>query len=159
MWFYNDSIDNTWQIRNTITHCPRRVPDIWAVEMGTNLSTIEISTLESGGYKLAKRTAMAAGNNRYRPGVSEAASKRIDSAISMEARIRGNEVLKEGKHEKFLVSTSLSKVRNEVYEAHIAMAPMCSCRDFAERAAQGRPYLACKHIYYIFLRYFGLDIP
>ena len=101
---------------------------------------------------------MAAGNNRYRPGVSEAASKRIDSAISMEARIRGNEVLKEGKHEKFLVSTTSSKVCNEVYEVHIAMAPMCSCRDFAERAAQGRPYLACKHIYYIFLRYFGLDI-
>ena len=101
---------------------------------------------------------MAIAHTRYRPGVSEAAAKRIDSAISMGASIRGFEVLKQGKHEKFLVSTSSSQVCDKVYEVHIAMAPMCTCRDFAERAAEGRPYLACKHIYYKFLRYFGLDV-
>ena len=101
---------------------------------------------------------MAFAHTRYRPGVLEAATKRIDSAISMEASIRGFKVLKQGKHEKFLVSTSSSQVCDEVYEVHIAMAPMCTCRDFAKRATEGRPYLACKHIYYIFLRYFGLDV-
>ena len=158
MWFCNDNIDHTWQICNTITHSPLRVPVIWPVDKGTNLTNTEIMTLERGGYKLAKKIAMTTGNTRYRPGVSEAAAKRIDSAISMQATIQGYEVMKEGKHEKFMVSTSASQVRNEVYEVHIAMAPMCTCKDFAERAAQGRPYLACKHIYFIFLRYFGLDV-
>ena len=54
--------------------------------------------------------------------------------------------MKQGKHEKILVSTSASEVHAEVYEVHIAMAPMCTCKDFAERAAQGRQYLACKQI-------------
>ena len=158
MWFCNDSIDHTWQICNTITHSPARVPDIWPVEMGTNLTSTEIKTLESGGYKLAKRNAMGSANMRYRPGVSDAAARRIESAISMKATIRGCEVMKEGKHEKILVSTSTSEVRDEVYKVHIAMAPMCTCKDFAERAAQGRPYLACKHIYFVFIQYFGLDV-
>ena len=97
-------------------------------------------------------------NMQYWPGVLEAAARRIESAISMKATIWGCEVMKQGKHEKFLISTSSSEVRDEVYKAHIAMAPMCTCKDFAKRAAQGRPYLACKHIYFVFIRYFGLDV-
>ena len=80
MWFCNDNIDHTWQIYNTITHSPARVPDIWRVEMGTNLTSIEIKTLESGGYKLAKRIAMGSANMRYRLGVSDAVTRRIESA-------------------------------------------------------------------------------
>ena len=95
--------------------------------------------------------AMAIGNTQYRLEVSEAAAKRIESAISMEATIQGYEVMKEGKHENFMVSTLASQVRDKVYEVHIAMAPMCTCKGFAKRAAQGRPYLACKHIYFIFV--------
>ena len=152
MWFCNDNIDHTWQICNTITHSPLRVPEIWHVEMGTNLTNAKIQTLENGGFKLAKKKDMETGNMRYRPGVSQATAKRVESAISMEATIQGCEVMKEGKHEKILVSTSTSEVRDEVYKVHIAMAPMCTCKDFVERAAQGRPYLACKHIYVIFIR-------
>ena len=95
MWFCNDSIDHTWQICNTITHCPIRVPVTWHVEKGTNLTKTKIQTLEGGGYKLAKKIAMATGNTRYRPRVLEAAAKRIDSAISMEATSQGYKVLKE----------------------------------------------------------------
>ena len=68
----------------------------------------------------------------------------------MEARIDGHEVVRQGKHEKFIVSTSSSQVRDEAYEVHIAMSPMCTCKDFGGRV--GRPYLAWKHIYFIFLR-------
>ena len=137
MWFYNDNIDHTWQICNTITHCPIRVPVIWPVEKGTNLTKTKIQTLEGGGYKLAKKIAMETGNTRYWPGVSaEAAAKRIESAILMEATIQGYEVMKEGKHEKFMVSTSASQVCDKVYEVHIAMALMCTCKDFAERAVK-----------------------
>ena len=88
---------------------------------------------------------------RYRAGVLEAAAKRIDSAISMEARINGHEVVRQGQHEKFLVSASSSQVHDEAYEVHIATSPMCTSKDFVGRVAQGRPYLACKHIYCIFL--------
>ena len=80
------------------------------VERGTNLTNIEIKTLEEGGYKLAKKSAIATQNVRYRASVSEAAAKRIDSTISMEARIDGHEVVRQGQHEKFIVSTSSSQV-------------------------------------------------
>ena len=79
MWFCNDNIDYTWQICNTITHCPIRVPVIWPVEKGTNLTKTKIQTLEGGGYKLARKIAMATGNTRYRLGVLEAAAQRIES--------------------------------------------------------------------------------
>ena len=62
MWFCNDSVDHTWQLCNTITHYPAKVPDTWPVERGKNLTNIEIKTLEDGGYKLAKKRAMAIRN-------------------------------------------------------------------------------------------------
>ena len=76
----------------------------------------------------------------------------------MEATIKGVEVIKQGVHKKILVSTTASQVCDKVYEVHIAMSPMCTCKDFTERGGQGCPYIACKHIYYIFLQYFGLDV-
>lgn len=134
------------------------MPEIWPVEIRTNLDSNEIKKLEYGGYKLAKKRALAIGSMRYRTGVSEAVAKRIESVISMEAIIKGFEVIKQGHHEKFILLTTFFQVCDEVYEIHITMSPMCTYKDFEERAAQGRSYIACKHIYYIFLRYFGLDV-
>ena len=159
MWFCNDNVDHTWRICNSITHFPARVPTTWPIETGTNLSNNEFNILEHAGFKLQKRKAEEPlASVRYRSGISVPAAKRIDSAITMEAQVEGHDVIKHGLHEKFQLSTSSSQVRDEVYEVHISRNPMCTCRDFADRAAQGRPYLACKHIYYIFLRVFGLDV-
>ena len=111
----------------------------------TNLDADEIQMLKNGGYKLSKKREMATNDIRYRTRVSEAAAKRIELAISMEATIKGVEVIKQGVHEK-KHSTTASQVREKLYEVHIAMSPMCTCKDFIERVGQGRPYIACKHI-------------
>ena len=134
MWFCNDSVNHTWQLCNTITHYPAKVPDTWHVERGTNITNIEIKMLENGGYKLAKKSAIAIRNVRYCVGVSKVVVKIIDLAISMEARIDGHEVVRQGHHKKFIVSTSSSKVRDEAYEVHIATSLMCTCKDFVEHA-------------------------
>ena len=76
----------------------------------------------------------------------------------MEARIVWHDIIKQKQHERFHVSSANSKLNNNVYEVHIATNPLCTCRDFADRAAQGKPYQACKHIYFVFLRVFGLDV-
>ena len=56
------------------------------------------------------------------------------------------------------MSNANSELSDDVYEVHIATNPLCTCRDFADRAAQGRPYQAYKHIYFVLLRVFGLDV-
>ena len=158
MWFCNNSVDHTWKVCNTITQCPARVPTIWPVQRGTNITNNELKMLEQAGFTIEKQEVRVTQNVRYRSGVSEAAARRIASAISMEARIIGHDIIKQKQHERFHVSSANSELNDDVYEVHIATNPLCTCRDFADRAAQGRPYQACKHIYFVFLRVFGLDV-
>ena len=158
MWFCNDNVDHTWHICNNITQCPPRIPSVWPIEKGTNLTPSELKTLEDAGYIIKKCAVKEKNATRYRSGISIPASKRIESAISMEAQIEEHSVIKANMHEKFCVRTATSQVRGEVYEIHIASNPMCTCGDFTSRTAEGKPYMACKHIYFLFLRYFGLDV-
>ena len=100
MWFCLDSVDHTWQVTTSITQAPARVPQIWPVEEGTNLKNEEIQKLEHVGFKLERIERRDEGrDNRYRTGVSEAAYRRINSAVTMEATIVLHRVLKSNHHE------------------------------------------------------------
>ena len=44
------------------------------------------------------------------------------------------------------------------YDVHISKKPCCSCQDFVQQMAQGQSYVPCKHIYYILIRVFGMDV-
>ena len=48
-------------------------------------------------------------------------------------------------------------MRGEIYNVDIAKKPACSCHDFMDQVTKGKPFLACKHIYYVYLRVFGMD--
>ena len=94
MWFCNNSIDHTWKVCNTITQCPSRVPTIWPVQRGTNITNNELKMLEQAGFTIEKQEVKVTQNVRYRSRVSEAVARRISSAISMEARIVLHDIIK-----------------------------------------------------------------
>ena len=102
MWFCPDSVDHTWQVTTSITQAPARVPQIWPIEEGTNSTNEEIQKLEQAGFKLERAKTREEGrDSRYRTGVSEAAYRRINSAVTMEATIVQHRVLKANQHEHF----------------------------------------------------------
>ena len=71
MWFCPDSVDHTWQVTTSITQAPARVPQVWLVKEGTNLTKDEIERLEEAGFKLEKMEATEEGReSRYRIGIS-----------------------------------------------------------------------------------------
>ena len=159
MWFCPDSVDHTWQVTSSITQAPARVPQVWPVEEGTNITLKEIEMLENAGFKLEKAQEREEGReSRYRTGVSEAANRRINSAVSMEATVVQHKVIKANQHELFQLQTATSQLKDMVYDVHISKKPCCSCPDFVQRMAQGQSYVACKHIYYILVRVFGMDV-
>ena len=76
----------------------------------------------------------------------------------MEATVVHHQVMKPNKHEHFCLQTSTSQLVDMTYDVHISKNPCCSCPDFVQRIAQGHSYVACKHIYYVLLRIFGMDV-
>lgn len=66
-------------------------------------------------------------------------------------------VLDPAKHEIFVIKTDSSADSNIQYEVHIATNPLCTCLDFQKQHLEGKSYLACKHLYFVFLRVMGLD--
>ena len=76
----------------------------------------------------------------------------------MEAKVIEHKVLKANQHEHFKLQTATSQMKDMLYNVHISKKPCCSCPDFVQRMAQGQSYVACKHIYYILIRVFGMDV-
>ena len=76
----------------------------------------------------------------------------------MEATIVHHRVLKANQHEHFQLQTATSQLKDMVYDVHISKKPYCTCLDFVQRMAQGESYIACKNIYYILIRVFGMDV-
>ena len=74
MWFCLDSVDHTWQVTTSITQAPARVPQIWPIKEGTNLTNEKIPKLEHAGFKLEQAETRDEGReSKYRTGHSEVA--------------------------------------------------------------------------------------
>lgn len=186
MWFCNTDVTHTWQPEKSIYPIPNKIPSIWPVALGTNLTQIEADMLVRGGFQIETMPLQAGATkshnftghipggvesseptpcteppatqkegrrHKYRPGVSNAACVRIERAISMVARVTAVKARERHKLEIFQVETE----GGQSYDVQIASHPACTCPDFQKRVMGVKPYLACKHIYFIFLRVMGLD--
>lgn len=71
--------------------------------------------------------------------------------------MKGHSVLKSLKHEVIKIETENSILRGEIYNVDIAKKLACSCHDFMDRVTEGKPFLACKHMYYVYICGFGMD--
>ena len=76
----------------------------------------------------------------------------------MEATVVHRRVMKSNKHEHFCLQTSTLQLVDTTYDVHISKNPCCSCLDFVQLIAQVHSYVACKHIYYVLLRIFVMDV-
>lgn len=161
VWCCNSTPSHTYNIDNQVISRPPRPPLEWPVAVGTNLTKEEINSFKSAGFHLEFAMVeenVSARPGRYRTGVSEQASMRIDKAIKMDVTIHGVEVIKSEKHEVFILSTKNSEIRGEKYRVTIAKNPGCTCKDFQIRMGEGKGFLACKHMYFVYLRVCGMDI-
>lgn len=90
--------------------------------------------------------------------MSKAAWKKIQLAMKLEAHVVQDQVVKLGEHElSMLESKGGTLISGLQYDVAIKETPCCTCPDFQERARANKPYLAFKHIYYVFIRVPGLD--
>ena len=128
MWFCPGNVDQTWQTTSSITHASTRVPLVWPVKEGTNITHEEVVKLEKAGFRLEQKPIGEQERETCQQiGVFEAANKRIQSATIIEAIVVHHRVLKPNKHEHFGLQTSTSELANMVYDVHISKNPCCSC--------------------------------
>lgn len=60
-------------------------------------------------------------------------------------------VISPGQHVAFRVLTENS------YEVHIKAEPSCSCPDFQKRDTMHKCFVACKHMYFVYVHILGLQ--
>ena len=89
---------------------------------------------------------------RYWTCIFQAVATRIDAALALDATVKGHNVLKPLKHDVFKID-----IGKKIYNVDIAKKLACSCRDFMDRVTEGKPFFACKHMYYVYLHVCGMD--
>lgn len=183
MWFCNTDITHTWNVDKNISPIPGKAPTCWPVSQGTNLMQVEVDNLVRAGFNIETKPVNKEGSQchianedivmegtptsvsirddsrhtRYRRGISQAAEVKIKKAISLQASVVTEKVMEEGQNEIFEVESVGSTGTGTKYDVHLKSRPSCTCPDFQKRVNESKPYLACKHIYFIFLRVLGLD--
>lgn len=172
----NDSVDHTWTPCTSIVCGSPKLPLIWPVQEGTDLQLEEQEMLQKVGFVLPHAQGPHVPENiistnegegvpesshrrtHVRTRISDLDLKKIDLALSLFAKILSITVITRFEHEVFKIETKNSAQRAEAYDVSISYQPSCTCEDFQWRQRTGKPYLACKHMYYILLRVLGLDM-
>ena len=94
---------------------------------------------------------------RYRSTISTDVARKMVLALALKARVVEESCKEDGCKESFKVETHGANDHVGLYTVCICKEPKCSCPDFTERLAKRQPYLACKHLYFVFLRVLGLS--
>ena len=183
MWFFPYDVFHTWHVDPNIIYKPTYL-DVWKVDIGTNITSKEIEKLLKAGFKLevqlseivgssglgessaqATRRKMNIGkgekepmnnttrSSKWRHSISQEAEKRIYKAQSMLATVINESEIDPAPHSIF----HLACESGQEYFIHLMENPWCTCPDFMGRETRGKSYLACKHIYFVYLRVLGLN--
>ena len=87
---------------------------------------------------------------KWRHGISKEAEKRLESAVCMDATFVEEIVISEG----HLVFRDLIET---CYDVHIKEEPYCTYPNFQKRESMHKAFLACKHMYYVYVNILGLQ--
>ncbi len=93
---------------------------------------------------------------QYRPSISNDVARKITLALAMKATVVEEISRAHGVHEVFKVESLGENGHVGLYSVSICKEPSCTCPDFTIVAKQ-KPYLACKHLYFVLLRVLGLS--
>lgn len=88
---------------------------------------------------------------KWRHGISKEVEKKIALALELNAKVIEEVCVKPNEHVTFHILTGA------YYDVHITAEPFCTCPDFQKREEKKKSFLACKHMYFVYLRVFGLD--
>lgn len=166
MYFCSNNVQHTWNPYRSIQAIPGMAPGTWPIVTGTHLTNEEVENLTLAGFHLETEIVVPTTlpqdqedirNGRYRPHVSKEALKRIESAANMTARVLSTKVVRTREHEVFEIETSHSRIEGRTYRVTISTNPSCTCPDFMFRSTRDKSFLACKHMYFVYMRIFGLD--
>ena len=92
-------------------------------------------------------------SSKWRHSISQEAEKRISKSQSMLATVINESEIDPAPHSIF----HLACKSGQEYFIHLMENPWCTCPDFMGRETRGKSYLACKHIYFVYLRVLGLN--
>ena len=92
-------------------------------------------------------------SSKWRHSISQEVEKRISKAQSMLATVINESEIDPAPHFIF----HLACKSGQEYFIHIMENPWCTRPNFMGRETKGKYYLACKHIYFVYLRVLGLN--
>ena len=92
-------------------------------------------------------------SSKWRHSISQEAETRISKAQSMLATVINESEIDPAPHFIF----HLACESGQEYFIHLMENPWCTCADFMGRETRGKSYLACKHIFFVYLRVLGLN--
>lgn len=165
LWFCNHDVNHTKAVKKQVNTSPL-LPTLWPVARGTNVSLEELYSLRQAGFQIPNCAAPLRPSNpplygeggsnsrkrrKWRHGISKDAQKRLEAANNMVMTFL-EEVTETHKHHVvFRVLTETS------YDVHIKEEPSCTCPDFQKRESAQKAFLACKHMYYVYVKILGLQ--
>ena len=181
IWFCGNNIDHTWEPAKSVLERPASRPDKWPIEIGTSLDSTEIEVLWDGGFdlqnietRLRHQTRMAPQNTdqdidvrpTHRDGKTVTVTRvitkdmqiRINKAAEMVCIVYGHNVVVRNEHVEFTMSTEGCTQATGTYLVVVCSFPSCTCEDFQKRAHDGKKYMPCKHLYFIYTNQLGLDV-
>lgn len=179
MWFCPTDVSHTWHVDHNIIYKPNLIGN-WTVDVGTNITNVEVQGLLKAGFNLqvvqnpisstsnrgdtttplSSKDPSAEGGStkkkrstKWRHGISQEAEKRIRSAGALTVSVIDESIMEPLKHSIFRLVVD----NGNEYFVHVKVEPLCTCPDFMQREAGEKPYLACKHLYFVFIRVLGLQ--
>lgn len=188
VWFCGDDIDHTADPSNIVSERPISRPIVWPIAIGTCLDQNERDALWVAGFDLHTssqdsqmqttrgkqdqtqqsislendidvRPLQREGKNviTYRT-ITKEMTKRIERANEMIFTIDTCKVVVANEHVEFNLSKVGDKENEESYKVVVSTFPSCTCEDFQMRERGAKRYMACKHLYFVFIKYLDLDV-
>ena len=137
---------------------PPETPTTWVIDKGTNVTSSELASLIGAGFVFEDNMQnMRTGEGstkrckKWRSGVSKEANKRLEAATKLSAVFIEELTIAHNRHVVFKIYTQ------DNYDVHVKDEPFCTCPNFQRRETEKKPYLACKHMYFVYTQILGLD--
>ena len=137
----------------------------WPIAKGTNVSNEELSGLREAGFQVSffqtpiqsddppnstSQVSCSSQKRKWRHGISKEAQKRLESTAIMEGTFLEEVVIVPGQHVVFFL------LKESSYDIHIRGEPSCTWLDFQNREKSQKSFVACKHMYYLYVQILGL---
>ena len=165
LWFCNHTLEHTQAMKKQVKSSPQ-LPTIWPIAKGVEPLFEELCSLRQAGFHFSslstpvqfKEPGNVGGGSssgkrkrKWHHGISKDAQKILEAASVMDATFLEEITNIPTKHVVFRILTE------NTYEVHIKEEPCCTCLDFQRRQSTEKAFIACKHMYFVYVHILGLQ--